>query len=115
VAKNNKTTLAPENSAPDAAASQERVWIRRGDPDCVHYWVGTGARAEGRERFECGRCGAAMSEPLELAPAERPEKAARRGFVSCDACGEMFHWARTVRNPVTGYGRICLGCLASII
>ena len=94
--------------------AQGRLWIRRGSPDCVHYWVGAGERSGGRERFECRRCGAVMAEPLALSPVRGRHGSLPPGFVSCSVCGTSSHWTRTVRNPGEGRGRVCLECLQKI-
>lgn len=105
-AKTEVAAIAPE---------QKREWISRGNPDCVHYWIGTGVRSGGAERFACRYCGAVMAEPLNLTPVRRVAAPVLPGFSGCDVCGSNFHWSRTVRNPITGWGRICLTCLEACV
>ena len=93
---------------------QEREWISRGRAECAHYWVGTGERSGGRERFVCRWCGAEMREPLELSPARREDAVVPPGHAECDVCGGVVHWSRTVKNAY-GNGRTCLDCLAALI
>ena len=95
-------------------AKQEREWLVRGREECAHYWVGTGERNGGREKFVCRWCGAAMTEPLELTPSRRIEKDIPPGCAECESCGEIVHWSRTIKNSY-GDGRVCLDCLAALI
>jgi len=93
-----------------------REWLVRGDPECIHYWAGTGERAGGRERFECRRCGAQMSEPLTLEPAVPAQSAPpRRGFAACALCGAHVHWSRTARLESARGERVCIKCIEKMI
>jgi hypothetical protein len=96
------------------AAEQKREWLNRGCEECLHYWVGTGERADGREKFVCRWCGAAMTEPLELSPCRKVETRIPPGCVLCESCGEVAHWSQSVKNS-NGDGRVCLECLAKLI
>jgi hypothetical protein len=109
--KNNKHVSVPTESA------WTRVWLKPGAADCVHYWIGTGERRDGRERFVCRWCGAEVADPVEPAPAppeNPPTITARRGQVICRACGEAVHHTRTADVPSAG-GRVCIRCLLESI
>ncbi len=90
-----------------------RVWLKPGLEDCVHYWVGTGAREGGRERFVCRWCGAEVADPVTAAPTmekSAAEQRVRPGHVVCVSCGREAHHARAARDPQSG-GWKCLRCL----
>ncbi len=108
--KNIMATLQMEEEK--RCSEEGRNWILRGEEDCVHYWIGTGERKDGREKFVCCRCGAAMTEPLALEPVREALKPVPRGCSVCGVCGGIFHWTRTFRNPLEGSSRICLDCLS---
>ncbi len=97
-------------------AGPRREWIAAGRPECAHYWVGTGERRDGAERFVCRWCGAQMKEPLELSPVRKePETPPPPGCVACAACGAHTHWSRTARNPLDCNTRVCLDCLSDFL
>ncbi len=97
-------------------AAPRREWISAGRPECVHYWVGTGDRREGAERFVCRWCGARMAEPLELAPVRRdPAPPPPPGCIACAACGSHVHWSHSANNPLEPGSRVCLVCLADFL
>ncbi|MFA6451104.1 MAG: hypothetical protein WCX65_16630 [bacterium] len=96
------------------AEEQKREWLGRGREGCAHYWIGTGERSGGREKFVCRWCGAAMTEPLELSPARGEAARIPPGHAECETCGGVVHWSRTVRSDRTG-GRVCLDCLGELI
>ncbi len=96
-----------------AGAAQCREWIVRGNPGCVHYWVGTGKREREREEFACSRCGARMSEPLKLSPVRRTRPRAPFGFAPCAVCGGAFRRMSLVRGAIAE-GDVCMDCLERI-
>ena len=103
-----------ENPIVETFIEQKREWLDRGREDCAHYWVGTGERSGGREKFVCRWCGAAMTEPLELSPARKVATHIPPGCAECEMCGEVVHWSQSVKNSY-GDGRVCLDCLAMLI
>ena len=85
----------------------DRVWIKRGDPDCVHYW--DPVAKNWKAYSTCRKCGAQMHEPNF--PMTRP-RGSQLGRTSCYYCPKSFPKQGMRRIKIKGrYRYVCDSCI----